>query len=126
MAVAVPALTRFRTVWSSSRFSRRSTAHTCQPGARATIARASGAKYAALAEVPGLRTRTLRAEARPTFRMPTLSYLTGPAGARTPAMRSNRAGLVASAGEAVVSRATEAAPAARAAARRSAWDMAAG
>src|SRR4051812_47832268 len=65
------------TDWSSSRFSRRSTAHTCQPGALATKLLASGAKYAAPADVPGLSTRTLRALEDPILRMPTLSYFAG-------------------------------------------------
>src|SRR4051812_22001380 len=102
------------TDWSSSRFSRRSTAQTCQPGARATTARASGAKYAALADVPGLRTSTLRALADPIFRMPTRSYLTGVPATLTPATRTKR-----SAGAAWTTAAADNAPAvARTAARR--------
>ena len=76
-AVAWPRLARSKTDWSSSRFSRRSTAQTCQSGARSTTDRASGAKYAALAEVPGLRTRTFLAVARPNMRTPTRSRRDG-------------------------------------------------
>src|SRR3954469_1778552 len=101
------------TDWSSSRFSRRSTAQTCHAGARATTARASGAKYAALADVPGLRTSTLRALADPIFRMPTRSYLTGVPAALTPAMRTKR-----SAGAAWATAAADNAPAV---ARTTAW-----
>jgi hypothetical protein len=48
---------------------------------------ASGAKEAALADVPGLRTRMLRALAAPIFRMPTLSYLAGVPATFRPSMR---------------------------------------
>jgi len=70
-------LARFRTEWSSSRFSRRSTAQTCQPRARRTTSLASGAKYAALADVPGFSTRMFGALVGPILRTPTLLYLAG-------------------------------------------------
>src|SRR4051794_25721862 len=73
--------------WSSSRFSRRSTAHTCHLGAFATMLLASGAKYAALADVPGLSTSTWRAVGDPILRIPTLSYLAGVSGDLKPSMR---------------------------------------
>ena len=62
-------------------------------------ARANGAKYAALAEVPGLRTSTFRALAGPILRMPTLSYSAGVPGTFTPSIHATRAELAAWAGE---------------------------
>jgi hypothetical protein len=54
-------LARSATDWSSSRFSRRSTDHTCQPPTLRTNVLANGAMYAEPAEVPGLKTRTFGA-----------------------------------------------------------------
>ena len=51
---------------------------------------ASGSKYAALAEVPGLGTSTFFAFGEPVLITPTLSYLAGVPGERKPAMRWNR------------------------------------
>src|SRR5690348_6910602 len=70
--------------WSSSRFSRRSTDQTCQPGAIAATVFARGTKYPPLAEVPGTSTSTLRARAGPTLRTPTRLYLAGVPGALKP------------------------------------------
>ena len=83
-----PVFARFRREWSSSRFSRRSTAQTCQPFALRTMSSASGAKYAALAEVPGFSTRMFFALFGPTLRTPTLLYFAGVPGARKPGSRS--------------------------------------
>src|SRR6185436_20928893 len=70
-------------------FSRRSTDHTCQPFAMRTTALASGAKYAALAEVPGFRTRMFGAFRGPILRMPTLLYFAGVPGEGKPSSRWN-------------------------------------
>ena len=51
---------------------------------------ASGAKYAALAEVPGLRIRTFLAFGGPTFSRPTLSSRFGVPGAAKPCIQLNR------------------------------------
>src|SRR5690349_23610518 len=48
---------------------------------------ASGAKYAALADVPGFSTSTFFARGEPILRIPTLSYLAGVPGDLTPSMR---------------------------------------
>src|SRR5438094_327382 len=82
--VGIPALARSSIEWSSSWFSLRSTAQTCQPFAFETTVFASGAKYAALADVPGLRTRTLFALPGPISSTPTLSSLAGVPGASKP------------------------------------------
>ncbi len=57
--------------WSSSRFSRRSTDHTCQSGSRSTIDFANGTMYAAPPEVPGTNTITFFARAEPILMTPT-------------------------------------------------------
>ena len=54
---------------------------TCQSGARLTMNLESGLKYAALADVPGISTRTFLALREPTLRMPTLLYCAGVPGA---------------------------------------------
>jgi hypothetical protein len=53
-----------------------------------TTVRASGAKYAALADVPGFRTSTFLALRGPILSTPTLSYLDGVSGASNPFIRS--------------------------------------
>src|SRR4051794_14166107 len=53
--------------------------------------RASGAKYAALADVPGFSTSTFFALRGPISRMPTLLYFAGVPGAAKPSIRSKRA-----------------------------------
>ena len=83
-----PRLRAVEAEWSSSRFSLRSTAQTCQPFALRAMSSASGAKYAALADVPGFSTRTFFALFGPTFRTPTLLYFAGVPGARKPASHS--------------------------------------
>ncbi len=70
------------TDWSSSRFSRRSTDHTCQPSASLTRALANGAMYADPAEVPGLKTRMFGAWSGPIWSTPTLLKRFGVSGAR--------------------------------------------
>src|SRR4051794_29607189 len=87
-------------LWSSSRFSRHSTDQTCQPFARATTLFASGRKYAALAEVPGLRTSTFLARRGPTSSTPTRLYLAGVPGDAWPWMRVKRTEGLAAAGAA--------------------------
>ena len=80
-----PVFARLSAEWSSSRFSLRSTAQTCQPLALRAMSSASGAKYAALADVPGFRTRMFFALFGPTFRTPTLLYFAGVPGDLKPA-----------------------------------------
>ena len=70
------------TEWSSSRFSRRSTDHTFQPGRRPTIARATGRKYAAPPDVPGTSTSTFSALRGPCSITCTRSKRAGPAPSR--------------------------------------------
>src|SRR5882672_7713675 len=80
--------------WSSSRFSRRSTDHTCQvPLVLRTMSSASGLKYADPAEVPGLSTNTFLAEAGPTSNTPTRFRLAGAAGSSKPGSHTNRTSL---------------------------------
>ena len=81
MLVTLCCLNRFSSDWSSRRFSRRSTDHTCQPLAFETIHLASGTKYVAPAEVPGSSTSTFFASLGPTLMMPTWLYRAGVPGA---------------------------------------------
>src|SRR5258708_7519207 len=80
-------------VWSSSRFSRRSTDQTCQSGAFSTTHLASGTKYAPPADVPGSSTSTFFAPADPTLITPTLSYLAGVPGAAKPGIQVTPSGV---------------------------------
>src|SRR5512140_1722543 len=84
MGVTRPAFAAFSSAWSSSRFSRRSTDQTCQPGAALTIHFASGTKYAPPADVPGSSTSTFFADGRPTLITPTSLYLAGVPGDANP------------------------------------------
>jgi hypothetical protein len=90
-----PSFARSTTEWSSSWFSRRSTAHTCHPGASEATKRARGRKYAALADVPGLSTSTFSAFFGPTLSTPTRSSSDGVWGASNPAIRAKRVPAVA-------------------------------
>src|SRR5688572_13750921 len=65
---------------------------------------ASGWKYAALADVPGLSTSTLRARRGPTSRIPTRLYSAGVPGAAWPWTRVKRTEGAAGAGGAAASR----------------------
>ena len=86
--MAAPRFARSSTDWSSSRFSRRSTAHTCQPFAFRATSCASGTKYAALADVPGFSTGS--APLRPDLQDAHPVVLARVPGASNPAIRSKR------------------------------------
>ena len=119
--MAFPSLKRFSSDWSSSRFSRRSTDHTCQPGVSDTIHWARGTKYALPAEVPGSRTSTFLAALGPILRTPTLLYCAGVPGAAKLGIQVTESGSVVAA----FARGEYGAPTAPAAVRRAARETAA-
>src|SRR5262245_10723609 len=88
-------------------------AQTCQPFACATTVFASGAKYAALADVPGLRTRTFFAPFGPICSTPTLLSWAGVPGASKPSSCWNLTATALRAGDASVANAKPTATSAR-------------